>query len=305
MVPLYIKGVAVKVHPLFILTLVLLATVGRFFEGLAVFGLVILHELAHILAAGHRGMTPRQISLLPVGGVVLLDGLASARPRDEAFVALAGPVLNLVLAAPAFILWAAGRPSWWLLRIAGFSLVMGLFNLLPALPMDGGRVLRAFLAGRLGRGTATRWLNLVGLALISGLFGAGALLVLMNRANLTLLAVSTYLFAGWQSERRFEVFDWAQEMLAKKRRLEASAGKPLKAKLYVIGPSKPLAELLRLCRPSIWCQFRVYDGAVLWEFSERDAFEILVRKGYHAQAKDACMGRGRTITSFVEKATSP
>lgn len=303
MAPLQFKGVAVKVHPLFILTLAFLAALGRFYDGLLVFGLVVFHELAHMAAARWCGMTPREVHLLPVGGMVRLHGLNTAPPAHEALVSLAGPAFNLLLAVPLLVLSQALPAIGWPSRAAGFSLILALFNLLPALPMDGGRAVRALLSRRFGRGTSTRWLNLVGLALTGGLLGAGTLLLLMRKTNFTLIAVSIYLLAGWRRERNFEVFDWAQEMLAKKRRLEAS-GKPLKARIYVTGPDTPLVGLLRLCRPTQWCWFRVVDGGSVREFSERDAFETLVHRGYHALAKDACVVRGRTIGPSVERATN-
>ena len=121
-----------------------------------VFGIVVLHELGHALAARHYGIATRDITLLPIGGVARLERMPED-PRQELVVALAGPAVNVALAAGVFAWMAfAGAPP----AVADLSVTDGalparlffvnvwlvLFNMLPAFPMDGGRVLRAVLA---------------------------------------------------------------------------------------------------------------------------------------------------------------
>ena len=155
--------IPVSLHPLFVaggailLTWELLtqgplvaATTGLL--GLAVFGSVLLHELGHALAAKGFGIRTRSIVLHPLGGLASLDR-GPETPTEELVVALAGPAVNAVVAGGAAALWGAGvEPAAWLLAI---NVGMGLFNLLPAFPMDGGRVLRAALATRMSRTDAT------------------------------------------------------------------------------------------------------------------------------------------------------
>lgn len=164
-----LAGIDVYVHVTF---LVLLAWIGlsRLLggHGLAsaalavalmgtVFGIVVLHELGHALAARSFGIPTRDITLLPIGGVARLQRMPE-RPSQELVVAAAGPAVNLVLGALAWLaLWLAeGLPATlpsvvlaefleWML-VANVALLA--FNLLPAFPMDGGRILRALLAFR-------------------------------------------------------------------------------------------------------------------------------------------------------------
>ena len=156
-------GIPVSLHPLFVAGVAVLltwefltqgpvvaATTGLL--GLAVFGSVLLHELGHALAAKGFGIRTRSIVLHPLGGLASLDR-GPETPTEELVVALAGPAVNAVVAAGAAALWRAGaEPAAWLLAI---NVGMGLFNLLPAFPMDGGRVLRAALATRMSRTDAT------------------------------------------------------------------------------------------------------------------------------------------------------
>lgn len=114
----------------------------------ALFGSVLLHEFGHAMAARYYGIRTAHISLYPFGGVAAMEGMPGDPPK-EMVVAFAGPAVNFVLATVSGI--AFGLSGWspfgWMAFLNG---LMGVFNLLPAFPMDGGRVLRALLTLRLG-----------------------------------------------------------------------------------------------------------------------------------------------------------
>ena len=124
---------------------------------LAVFGSVLLHEYGHALVARRFGIATRRITLLPIGGVAQLEGQPRT-PRQELAIALAGPAVNLVIAAGIFLLGAftgLASPYGLLGSLMIANLWLAGFNLLPAFPMDGGRALRALLATRIGGARAT------------------------------------------------------------------------------------------------------------------------------------------------------
>lgn len=151
-----------------------LAVLARIAGVCALFALVVMHEYGHALTARHYGIRTRGITLYPIGGVAMLEGMPD-NPRHELLIALAGPAVNFVLAA---VLWGtsgvlpAGASDFARLLVYA-NLVMGTFNLLPALPMDGGRVLRAALSLRMPADRATRVATRVarGLAVLMGTFG--------------------------------------------------------------------------------------------------------------------------------------
>ncbi|MBW2254747.1 MAG: M50 family metallopeptidase [Deltaproteobacteria bacterium] len=120
----------------------------------ALFASVVLHELGHALAARNYGIRTAHITLYPFGGIAAITR-APATPFQELFIALAGPAVNLFLATLFFSLWTVSG-AWLALAIAALNLIMGVFNLFPAYPMDGGRVLRALLVDRYGWVGASR-----------------------------------------------------------------------------------------------------------------------------------------------------
>ena len=134
---------------------------------LTVFLCVVLHELGHALTAKHYGIKTKMITLLPIGGVASLERMPE-KPKQELLIAIAGPAVNVVI---AFILWlvlpslqnipteeffARITPANFFYLLLFVNVILVLFNAIPAFPMDGGRVLRALLAFKLGRVRATQ-----------------------------------------------------------------------------------------------------------------------------------------------------
>jgi Zn-dependent protease/CBS domain-containing protein len=210
-----VRGTVVRLHITFLLFLLWIgfahysrggapaAVQGVLFMAL-LFLCVLLHEFGHIFAARRYGVQTPEVVLLPIGGVARLERIPE-EPSQELVVALAGPAVNIVIAAALYLLFGGfapgdgtelANPSISLLgRLAEANLFLALFNLIPAFPMDGGRVLRAFLASRLGYARGTRIAAGIGQALAFGL----GLLGLVNGAPL-LLFVALFVYLAASSE---------------------------------------------------------------------------------------------------------
>ena len=174
---------------------------------LSLFGCVVLHELGHALAARAFGVPTKDITILPIGGVARL-GRIPEHPVQEFVIAIAGPLVNLGIAAAIMVLLLVlGAGELWfgsvitghfLQNLMWANVVLVLFNLLPAFPMDGGRILRAGLAGFLEYARATRLAAAVGQAMAI-LFALAGLFV-VNNPLLLLVAIFIYLGAASEAQ---------------------------------------------------------------------------------------------------------
>ena len=208
-----IAGIDLKIHGTFFL---LLAWIGFVYyrqggtaaaiDGLIfillIFVCVVLHEFGHALAARRYGIKTRDITLLPIGGVARLERMPD-KPREEVIVALAGPAVNIVIAAALWIVigLTSGIPAPEMMEETGTSLALRLFtvniwlvlfNMIPAFPMDGGRVLRALLAMRMNYGRATQVAASIGQGIAFIFF----IICLWWNPLLLLIAVFVYFGAG-------------------------------------------------------------------------------------------------------------
>ncbi len=172
----------------------------------AVFGCVVLHELGHALAARRFGIETHDITLLPIGGVARLARMPE-QPLQELWVALAGPAVNVVIAAVVLVALIVLNKTAELtnLQPIGSGFLIGLmwinillvgFNLIPAFPMDGGRVLRALLATRFNYMFATQVAAAVG----QGIAILFAIIGLLVPGMWMLLFIALFVFLGAQQE---------------------------------------------------------------------------------------------------------
>lgn len=171
----------------------------------ALFVSILIHELAHCLVARKQGSEVQSITLMALGGVSQLRG--EVRPENEAWMSVVGPLASLGLAALSYgafvLLPLPPEAAAALLVIAWMNLALGVFNLLPAFPMDGGRVLRGLLVGRIGRSRATRVATNVG-KVMAAVFAVYGLITF----NLILILIAAFVYLGASAEQgRFAARD--------------------------------------------------------------------------------------------------
>lgn len=298
------RGIGVYVHATF---LILIAIVvmghwsqsqdwGRTLEGvvfvLAIFGCVVLHEFGHALTAARYGIRTRDITLLPIGGVARLERMPR-EPIQELWVALAGPAVNVVIAAVLFA---------WLTLTAGFTPVEQLslgggpflerllvvnvflvaFNLLPAFPMDGGRVLRALLATRMEYTRATQIAASIGqgMALLFGLVGFFV--------NPFLLFIALFVWIGAAQEASMVQLSAALDGIPMARAMLTN--------FDTLAPDDPLAEAVDSILAGSQQDFPVVEGnQVVGILTRKDLLMGLAQQGRDAPVRGVMQTDFRTV----------
>lgn len=238
----------VNLNPWFLGLLGLYFIAGLLDRALVAFGLVLCHELAHVAAARALGHPAFEVELLPFGGVARMGSEVFLDPGREIRIALAGPGVNLVLFALGMGLYAHG---WWEGPLHSFYLQTNLlllaFNLLPALPLDGGRVVRAWLATRRGYLRATLWLARSGQGFALLTVAGGGLGFVYGQNGLDIMITGLFLAYAATRERTLAPYLQVRHLAAKTR--EVLAGRVLRATPLAALDSVPLGQLAAHLRP--------------------------------------------------------
>jgi len=258
---------------------------------IAVFGIVVLHELGHALTARRFGIQTRDITLLPIGGVARLERMPE-EPRQELLVALAGPAVNVVLAIALFLFLGFAAVS---VGTNGFNLIGGNFlvnmlwvnvflagfNLIPAFPMDGGRVLRALLAMRTDYVHATQTAAHVGQG-IAILFGFVGLFI-----NPLLVFIALFVWMGASSE--------ASMVQIKSALAGIPVSRAMITRFVTLSPANTLEDGVRHILAGFQQDFPVVDGGrLVGVLTRHDLMKALAEKGGRAPVADAMQQRFET-----------
>ena len=188
-------GIKLKIHPLFYPLGLYYAITGRIFIFIVYTVTAVVHELGHSLVAGEKGYRLNKITLMPFGAVVTGD-LSDMDFKDEISIAIAGPMVNLLVALFFIASWWIFPETYAVTDMAVSScLSMALINCLPAYPLDGGRVLSAFLSLKMGRDKAQKVCKVLGVV-FAILFFALFILTIFKTVNFSVLFFALFILSG-------------------------------------------------------------------------------------------------------------
>lgn len=263
-----IAGTVIKIHVTFVLFLVWIAgaawRAGGFEAALTttafvllLFACVLAHEFGHIFAARRYGIRTPSVILSPIGGIASLERIPED-PKQELVVAIAGPAVNVVIAIVLFLILGATldttnfmeieNPGLSLVaRLAAVNVILVVFNLIPAFPMDGGRVLRALIAMRRPHAQATRIAGRIGQAAAV----AFAVIGLFYNPILIVIAVFVYLAASAEVEQ-------AQMKGATQ---DATVGEAMVSVVETLAPGATLDDAVECLIRTSQKEFPILDGA--------------------------------------------
>ncbi|SJZ92970.1 M50 family metallopeptidase [Selenihalanaerobacter shriftii] len=217
-----IWGVKIKLNLLFLVVILIFGYFRLLDKALITFGVALLHEISHVIVAKNNNVSIDEIELLPFGGVAKYGDLLELEPLVEIKTALAGPICNLFLAMGMIVALRYSLFSVdWSLFFIRTNLIIAFFNLLPAFPLDGGRILRAVKTEKLGFRQATKlsikiskYLSIgVGILAIIGLW--------LGYFNIIILIIAFFIYISASKENKNSIFILMRYLAQKEERLQA------------------------------------------------------------------------------------
>ncbi|MCD1258214.1 M50 family metallopeptidase [Paenibacillus athensensis] len=244
-------GTRYRFHPLFILMMLGSAVTGLFLEAATLFGVVLIHELGHVAAAKGFGWRVKEVQLLPFGGVAVVEELGSVSAREELLVALAGPLQHVWMMALAWAMQAVGAPGgdWW-----GYfwqvNAMIAMFNLLPILPLDGGKVMMCLLSYAMSYHRAMVYSVWASLVLSSGVvlaaIGQGVFGGAGSRLQLNLAVIGLFLLvSNWYALKQRQ-FHFMRFLMNRSLRAESLIGQGALAQPIVVPKGRRIADVVKL-----------------------------------------------------------
>lgn len=243
----------VKLHPFFLLLIAMLIFMGKWVALSTGILAVILHEYAHLIAARMRGYRLFQLTLMPYGAVLSTD--ENIKVSDETFIFIAGPLANFAIATIIVAFWWIKPASFaYTLDFYRANIAIGLFNLLPAYPLDGARLL---LGVAKNRKRMLSILKLVGV-LLSFAFMAGFVISAFFKINFTLGIASIMLFVGSMVETKKERY----MHLCRQISYLKDFSHPIEKKYITINANVAISRLVRMLKPYAVYEIDVVDNAM-------------------------------------------
>ena len=251
-------GIPLRLSPVTLPMMALAVWLGEGMRLAVMAGSILLHELAHIAAARLLHVRVVELELTPVGGAARMENLWRLRPGQIASVALAGPMCNLCIMvfAAALCWWNLLAPDWTAALIEQNMMIL-LFNLLPALPMDGGRVLCGVLLRKMTPEGAAKVGVRIGQGLAVILTALSVYGLMRGRLNITLPAAAVFLLVSAGREQRQAVCSGIDSVMGRAAELEREGALPVR--WLAVGEETSVHETAARLRPGFMHLIAVYD----------------------------------------------
>jgi len=221
-------GVPIRIHPVTIIMTAAAFWLGEGERLMIMTGSILFHEMMHVAVARIMRVRVVELEATPMGGAARLENLWKLRPGQMTAVALAGPAANLFLmVCAAALCWWHVLPPYWTAAVIEQNTIIFLFNMLPALPLDGGRVLCGLMQRRFSAVCSVRLGIGMGYALAGLMAALSAYGLTQGRLNITLPVAGVYLALSARRERRQAENSWLESLTGRMGELEEEEALPV------------------------------------------------------------------------------
>ncbi len=280
-----IGGVRIKINLFLGLLAGIYIYLGLGWEVLLIFTAVLVHEIAHVMVAFILGIKIAEVELFPFGGQAKIEDFTGLEPDLEIYMAMAGPAVSLSLAGIFYFLQDSIISAYLPLFI-NINLLLGLFNLCPALPMDGGRILRAVLSGFIGYKKATAGCALLGKIIALGLVGWGGYLFYSGQNGLNFMLAGVLVFWAANREGKLLAYAFMRYLVNKKSDLAKHGFMPTQQ--LVSREDTYLKDIMDSTKPTFYMIVVVVNEGehLTGMYSEAELIECFLEKGPGARLRD-------------------
>ena len=274
-------GGKLKINPLMIPAVIILIAVGMGDVVLCTIPALVLHEWAHVIAAAALGMTITEMELFPFGCAAKMQCFALSRAK-VIIVAAAGPAANMLAACAVFIIDRYTQSFELAGKLITANIAIATVNLLPALPLDGGRIARAAFASFMGYRRATKFMSLAGIFFAAIITGIGVYTAIEKALNPSFFIMGFFLCLSSIKEMRSAPYTLIRDLSDKRQRMDSR--KTLNINKFAAMQSERLGDIMKEFEAGKYNIVTVLDKelGVLGELDERQILEGMMEKGVHA-----------------------
>lgn len=271
---------------LFVFPAVIITAVFGFFdEYLVMFLALFLHEAGHLFAVKKSYIEISYIKIEPFGIRIALKDEIIKNPADEIKIAAAGPAVSIILAAVFLVLCVYFKDIYYLDYFAYGNLYLGIFNLLPVFPADGGRILRAYLSTKTGYIKSYNAVRKTTLVLSAALVSAGIYILWITGFNFSVCLTGAFLYYGMLTEKNHSSYYLNKELTSYGRKTDEF--ERMSVFRIAVNENYPVRKILNELTLGRYCIAEVIDGYKKnCEFTEGELMEQMLKKGSDIRIKD-------------------
>ncbi|KXG77051.1 M50 family metallopeptidase [Thermotalea metallivorans] len=287
-----IYGIEIKINLLMCIAFALFFIFGYIENALLSFIVVLLHEGAHTIVAKRLGYQIYDVEIFPFGGVARMEGSIGVNPRHEMIIAAVGPFSNLLMAFAGYQIYCRLMTKHELLLFFVYSnMMIGIFNLLPMIPLDGGRIFRAYMACLVGLKRATKAAVAISKILSVGIFIWGLYIRRYHILNLFVSLIAVFLYIAAHREYKMAAFIFMKEIMQKKQCLMREG--VLKTRHLAAMKNTPLKEIIDQFVPKKYHIVVVMDKKcnILGFVTETEVMDGMVQYGLNVTLEKLLMYR--------------
>jgi len=276
-----VKPFKLAIHPLFILIFLIAVLMGYIKQFFIIMAIVTIHEMTHVILALHYGAELDKLIIYPLGEMAVLSNLHIIKAINKFFILLAGPAINIILGF--MLLNISNNEMFKFICISNFA--VGIFNLLPIYPLDGGKILQIFFSGTLGIIKGNELVIKISKVFIYIILFLGVIQLICYPYNMSILLLSLYLKSHIKKEEFNMNIEFFKEIFSKEEFIIKN--RAIETEIITVMENTTIQEILRQMKTERLYRINVVDERlnIVGEIAESQLMDIITEYGIRENIK--------------------